>query len=302
MAKKLEKTNNEQQSILETPEESGMVLDDEVEEVEDFDLEDNMDEDGNIIDDIDDGDDLDEPGDEDDLPDDGEDDADIEDDEEEVSEDSIDSNESETEEQPVSTKKGKRKLTPADIKVINLKKENQKLLQKQQELERQLQEKAQAREAESLQEQYVAQGYDEDTAKNMAANELRIKQIEQRQAVLDFRDTNEEVFDRYPEAKKNVADIMQKSKASGLTAEQICIALYGQSRVNPREARASAAARGEPTRQVGTDRVSQASRSAGQQESITLTATQRREKQILERTFNKGQKMTNEEYLRYSKS
>ena len=293
MAKQLDTPNNEQQSILDEPVVTAEVLEDEIDDVDEFDLEDSMDEDGNIFED--DEEVIDEE-------------EDVDDSEEELDTDDEDLEESDEDEEPeeelpepTPKRKAKKKLSPADIKVINLKKEKQKLEQEKAELQRKLQEKNQAKETENLQAQFVAQGYDEDTAKNMAANEIRIKQIELRQAVLDFRDANEDTFDKYPEAKKNVADIMQKSKASGLTAEQICMALYGQAKVNPREERASRAARGEATRVTTEDSVSRASRTGTRQEEVSLTSAQRREKRILEQTFNNGKQMTNAEYLRYSR-
>ena len=293
MAKKLDKTNNEQQnnSFLETPVETPDKLDDEYELDDDIDLEGSMDEEGNILDFEDDEPGETEPEDEE-AEDSLDEDTDTDDDEVDLDEDEP--------EPPV--KKGKKKLTPAEIKVINLKKENQKLQQDKERLEQQMQDKRSAQEKEKLESDFVAQGYDEDTAKNMAANEVRIKQIEQRQAILDFRDNNEEVFDRYPEAKKNVADIMQKSTASGLTAEQICLALYGQGQAKPREERAARAVRGESTRETGTDVVSEASRFGNRPEGeSSLTAGQRKEKRMLERMFNNGDKMTDAEYLRHSK-
>lgn len=285
MAKNLENSADKKKTpFVEEPDESVDILAEEEEDDVSFDEE--FDEDGNII-----SDDLEEEPEED-----QEQDEEADSEEEEIDE----SAQEEQKKEPKPTVKAKQK-SPAESKIVNLKKENQRLAKEKADLEKKLQEKQSSDQLASLKTDYLSKGYDEDTASKYASDDLRIAQIEARQAALDFREQNEEVFAKYPQAKANAMDIMRKSQASGMTAEQICRGLYGKPEAPLHEQRAREAAKGNSTRTV-KDTPDTASASRGS-ESVNynegLTSAERQEKKIFERRFNQGKELTVAEYKKY---
>lgn len=287
--KKLDNGNLEAQEPADEIVEDGMLLDEDIEsDVDEFDT-DNED----LFSDIFADDDEDEE--DSDSPEEEEEDADEEEPDEEP-----DDEEDESEEPPEPPKK-KHKKTPAEIKLVNLIKENKRLQKEKQEIERKAQEKQQEQQTESLTAEYLSQGYDEDTAKKMARDDLRFNQLEERQAVLDFREENADVFSVYPEARTNAADIMRRANAANLTAEQICFALYGEP-VNAKDQRAIQSAQGLPARKVdSTSKLSRASRQATIDSSESLSVRDKKFKRYLEKNFNDGKEMTVKEFLKYKK-
>ncbi len=250
-----------------------------------------FDDDGNIIDNGFDAEDDDpdiEPNDDENM-------GDVPDD---FDEDEPEEDQDEEEDEEPKPKSKKRKLSPADIKVIELKKERQRWLQEKQELEAKVNQKNQQQEEEDAVSKYIAQGEDEESARKLAATDLRFKSLEQRQERLDFREANEEVFVKYPNAKQEVDRIMRAVKASGMTAEQVCRGLYGGSSTPDRDLRARASANGEYSRDVNPNagRLSNAQRTATAVESAGLTAEERRHKTRLERIFNGGKRMSDKEF------
>jgi len=286
MAKNLDNSADKKKNpIFDEPEESPDILDGEEEDVN-FPLD--FDDEGAVF--SDDEEDEEEP------------DEDQEEDEEEDSEEEeIDESaqEEEQEEKPVVKTKQK---SPAESKIVNLKKENQRLAKEKADLQKQLQDKQSASKLETLKTSYVEQGYDAETAAKYAKDDLRISQIEARQAALDFREQNEEVFARYPLAKANAQDIMQKATASGMTAEQICRGLYGKPELPAHEQRAREAAKGNSTRTVkDTPDTASASRNSGSlNRNDVLSPAEVKEKRALERMFNKGAELTVAEYKKYT--
>lgn len=198
----------------------------------------------------------------------------------------------------VSAKKPNKKLTNAEIKVINQKKELQRLTTENKRLEDQLQAKQTKDKTEDLKSQFVEQGFDEDTATTMAASELRILKLEERTAVAEFKEENASLFNKYPDAKGNAVDIMKKSKSSGLSPEQVCIALYSKQRI-PSEERAATAAKGLPTREVDT-KTTTSSRNS-ESDGAALTQAQMKDKKTMERMFNDGQEIPIKEYIEHLK-
>lgn len=193
--------------------------------------------------------------------------------------------------------KPKHKLTPAEIAIIELKKADKQKDKRILDLEARLAEQAQAKVAESGIAKYIEQGNDEETAKRLYKEDQRSSVLEERVELLDFREENAEVFAKYPQAKANAKEIMQvvKQGKGFVTAEQICIGLYGSGKPD-REARAIAAAKGESTREVdATGRtVSKADRAGNQPKSTVLTASESTEKKRFERIM--GRPVTAEEY------
>lgn len=283
MAKNLEKKLPKSEDAIETPTQSAIELDDGIMELDD-ELE--LDDDGNFIS----GSLDDEAEPETEEPEDGE-DADEPDGEEgqEEEPETAEPDEEEPEEpeqQPKATTK--RKLSPAEKKLVELKRENKRLKEAQRQ-------KQETKQAEDLVKSYVDQGYDEDTAKRYAREDMRSSRLEQEIELLRFEKANARVFDIYPDAAENSEDIMRRAKAADMTAEQVCRALYGEA-IPAYEQRALKAARGESVRETTrttSDRVAVPAKEAA------YTARERAFKRELERRFNGGKPLTAEEFARY---
>lgn len=241
----------------------------------DFINEDEFDEDGNLIDKTED-----EPQEE----------PDGEPDDESVEED--------TEELPFAEPvESKKKLSSIEIKLINLKKENQRLAN---ELKLKSADDSKvnlANELKTLEETFVKEGYDEDTAKRMSANEIRMKQLEEKTAKYDFMEQNEDVFKRYPNAKTDIVKIMNNAKLTGMTPEQICRGLYIDE-TPLHEQKAIKAVKGEIT---DTDRKPNLNTARSSSSNENLNPSEIREKAKLERMFNNGEPLTVADYRKYKK-
>ncbi len=188
------------------------------------------------------------------------------------------------------------KPTKAEMKIINLKKANAELIKKQAELQKQLEEQSTNKEQAKLVDKYVSDGYDEDTAKEMASNKIELMEMKKKLETLTFKEENEELFSKYPEAKKNLALIMNNSRLTGMTAEQICKGLYGNA-IPANEARAMASAKGQSTRTTNPNtNVARVATGTNSNDKSSLTQEQLNYKRRLEQTF--GRKIDTEEFLK----
>lgn len=186
------------------------------------------------------------------------------------------------------------KLSKEEMKIIAQKKEIKKLQKERDELRKKEQQKVLAKEKEQLKQKFISEDYDEDVAEKMANDELRIRQLEERQALLDFRDENETLFDKYPQAKVNAMKIMQSITATGMTAEQICRGLYGAPKpANDMEQRALDSA-------IDTEDTTPKKNPIVQQtESLSLSNKQLAYKRRLEREFLNNEKMSNQDFQKF---
>lgn len=214
-----------------------------------------------------------------------EDEEDIEEDSEAEEEDIEDEEDESEPVKQVESAKAKKKLSPAEVKLVALKKENQ-------ELKRKMREKQERKEAESLAEKYVNQGYDEDTAKRYATQDLETSKLKQEIELLRFERENAQVFERYPQAVENTQEIFEKSKASGLTVEQVCRALYTRE-MPDYEKKALKAARGESVRTVKEKTGGATQTVVDARES--LTREDRAYIRAVEKAINKGKPLSKEE-------
>lgn len=287
MAKNLENSADKKKtSFVEEPEESVDILDGE--EDEDVTIPLDFDEEGALF--------------SDDEEDEEETDEEQEEDEEQDSEEEeIDESAQEEEQVQKPVVKTKQK-SPAESKIVRLKKESQLKDKAIADLQKKLQDKENSSQLDTLKTDYLTKGYDEDTAAKYAKDDLRIAQIEARQAALDFREQNEEVFARYPQAKANALDIMQRATAARMSAEEICRGLYGKPELPLHEQRAREAAKGNSTRTTReTPDTASASRvSTSLNKNDTLSPDEIKEKRTIERIFNKGQELSVADYKRYT--
>ena len=277
MNENLENTTVDEDDLLEVVPETGLTLDEELLALGNDDIDTEFDEDGNLIDNTDEG-------------------------AETVTEDAQGTEETtEDIDTTETTAETGKKLSPAELKIIALKKEKQALEQQLKE-KKETETKAQAdADRETILNRFIEQGWEPDTAKVMTETELRIKSLEMKEAIMDFREANTEVFTAYPQAKADIATIMKKARLTGMTAEQICRGLYATT-IPDNEKRALDAINGKSTREVkDTTNVSSAIRGNNTIDSVGLTPSELREKRILEQRFNGGNKLTDKEYRQYAK-
>ena len=218
----------------------------------------------------------------------------------EVDEDSEEESDDEPEdEEEVPANKQKKPLPKAEAKLVALKRENQRLQQQLREKELADQKQHEAKQQSDLVTKYQSQGYDEDTATNMAERDIRINRIEDRQAVMDFREENFDVLRKYPLAKTEATKIMANCKATGLSVEQMCLAMYGTAEpASDRRAREAAMGITSESKSAKDFSVSAATRTVGNNQSVTnLTRKDQENKRYLETTFRDGKPMSNKEYI-----
>lgn len=205
-----------------------------------------------------------------------------------------------TPDEPVPAKteqpKANKQLSPEAIKIINLKKELAESQRAQRELLDGQKKQQQEKDIAARQAKLEEQGYDPDTAKNMSVTEIRIAQLEERTAKFDFMEENAEVFAKFPQAKANVLTIMNNTKLTGMTAEQVCKGLYGTADVPAYEKRAMDSIKGNIPSTQSKPNLNNARTATA---TDGLSAKELAEKAFLERTFK--EKLTVEEYLKYRK-
>lgn len=187
------------------------------------------------------------------------------------------------------------KLSPAELKIVNQKKEMQKMKQQMAEMQAKIDEKTSAKEAEELQKKFLDEGWDEATSKTLSATEIRMKVLEQKIEASEFERSNRGILNKYPQAEDNIQTIMKNAKLTGMTVEQICTGLYGTTKQLPDyEQRVLDGAMGKPTREI-PDKTSTAKRSS-ETTASTLSREDQKYKRTLESMFNGGKPLTNEEF------
>lgn len=188
-------------------------------------------------------------------------------------------------------------LSKEEKAILALKKElklaKQLLKEKADESERVASEQRKANVIQS----YKDKGYDEETAVLYANNELKMKVLEEKLAVTEFKEENAEVLAKYPEAKSDLKWLMDAVEKTGLSAEQLCRGKYGDS-MNKSDRRADDAMRGRIDDSI-EDVASSAIRSANRQVEQSLTESDRRNKAQLEKLS--GVKISPKDYLNYYK-
>jgi hypothetical protein len=198
----------------------------------------------------------------------------------------------------------KPKQETAKAPVPRIKKENQslkdrawKLQQENAELKKQLEAKKQADSEDELAKKYLDDGYDEKEAKAKAKSDVKQSTIEQQLEMLMFEKRNRRVLEQYPESDNDLERIMVASKASGMTVEQVCRGLYGDTQDIESERRAVKGI-------IGTDdakqnaSVAKSMRSAIPPKKSSLTQDQLRAKRLLEKSVNKGKPISDEDFLK----
>jgi hypothetical protein len=209
--------------------------------------------------------------------------------------------EAEEESDPVKKKDStSRKISSAEIKIIELKKEKQKLIKEKQDLQKALTSRQEKKAEESAISDLISKGFDEETAKQTVQTNSRFKQIEQDNAILKFMIVNDKTFMKYPEAKEH-AELIKKQVDLGLmTADQVCKVMFGGNG-SQTESRARDAARGYATRDVDENgnRISNVNRASVGSKSGKLTESEEKDRLKMEKLFK--QKVSVEDYIKYTK-
>ena len=216
---------------------------------------------------------------------------------EETVTDEIDSDDEEAEE-PAQVEQPKPK-SKEQRKIQALKNEAKRLQTEKAELQRKLEEKSQNDNETALAKKYTDEGYDEREAKSKAKADVRQESIEKQLELLMFEKKNRRILDIYPDADADLDRIMLASKSSGMTVEQVCRGLYGDSKDLESERRMAKAITGTSTgdsKQNTT--VSKSLRTAEPPKKSSLTQDQLRAKRILEKTVNRGKPIPDDEFLR----
>lgn len=226
---------------------------------------------------------------------------DLDDDEQETAEetvaDEVDSDDEEADEPE--TPAPQKPKSKEQRKIQALKNEAKKLQTEKAELQKKLEEKMQLDSETQLAKKYAEEGYDEKEAKQKAKADVRQETIEKQLELLTFERKNRRVLEMYPDSENDIDRIMTASKASGMTVEQVCRGLYGDSKEFEKERRMAKAITG-----TGSDSTSQnttvnkALRTAEPPKKSTLTQNQLQAKRMLEKMVNKGKTMSDEDFLR----
>lgn len=183
----------------------------------------------------------------------------------------------------------KKTLTKEQAAIVRLKKEHKEL---KKQLEAQ-QEKQAAnliqKKTEDGAKKYLDLGYDEETSKHFAENDLLIARTTKKLATLEFKADNAELLKKYPSANTDMDKIMNVMEATGFTAEQVCRAMYPIAEVNPVKARATAAVTGKLSgNETSGNAVSRAMLSEKEVKTSALTAADRTKKKQFEANFGFG--------------
>lgn len=146
---------------------------------------------------------------------------------------------------------------------------------------------------DELLEQFKSKGYDEDTAEIYATNEVRLNELQSKLELQEFKENNLAVINKYPKAMNDIKWLMDASKSTGMTVEEICRGRYGND-VLTKEQRNKDAVMNEQDSSVNTS-VSAALKNASSPSDTTLNSKDEKQKEFFENLF--GEKLSVKEYL-----
>lgn len=191
----------------------------------------------------------------------------------------------------------KKPSNKEQAKIVELKRELKEERERRVKAEAVSQATAHAEALENLVSKYTGEGYDEDTAKRYATQDIKMQQIERQLAISNFKAENAELFGMYPEAKQDVDKILRTMDTTGWTAKQVCRGLYEEVS-NPVKDRAKKAVSGTLERKPANNSVSNATRTSGSTSAIALTQAQKTAKKNFERMFPNLGELSAKDYLK----
>lgn len=183
--------------------------------------------------------------------------------------------------------KAKSNKSPAELKIVALKEENKRLKSEMATLKQ----GKQSNEQDALVDKYKKMGYDDDTARINAENEIQFSEIKNQLALQNFKEANHTVLNLYPKAKDNLAWLMNASKASGMSVDEICRGKWGNDPTTLEQRNKMSVT---SVHDGGADGVGKAQRTATQQGSLELSADDAKRKAFYERLVGP---LTVEEYF-----
>ena len=208
--------------------------------------------------------------------------------------DSDDSEEDDEDEEPRSKSRPKQ-TSKQEKAIVALKREQKRLREENQRMQRQLAKRKSKNEADNLVKQYVSEGQDEETAKRMAQQELMFRKQQERLDILEFKDSNADVLAQYPGALRDAAKIKKLVEVGDISVEQACRGLYGTHKRPDYEDRARSRIGADDD--YDDDSISRASRGSRQPTKTGLTALQKRQKAFIEKRFLDGEKMSDKDFM-----
>jgi sulfur relay (sulfurtransferase) DsrC/TusE family protein len=176
-----------------------------------------------------------------------------------------------------------------------MKKDLQRVQQEKRELEERISKIDSEKRKSEIVKKYVMDGVDEEVAEKYAAQEIRNDMIEEKLEIIDFRESNYDLLQKYPQARQDVKTIIKNAKLTGMTAEQICKGMYADAETPSYQQR---------IRQQMTDKTSDstnqtsteaAARASIPKQSGVTSASDRQMKARIERMFNGGKPLTEDE-------
>lgn len=187
--------------------------------------------------------------------------------------------------------KGSRQLTKEEQKIVALKKELQEQKKLMAEIQQERKQSDLANQKATIASGYKSKGYDDETAEMYAENEFKLKSLEEKLSLQEFKDDNYEVLSMYPQARKDLKWAMEAQKSTGLTVEQLLRGKYGDALPeDERRARDSYNSGSDYSESI----VSNAVRSATRPTQSNLTTRELQQKSQLEDMI--GAKMTIKEF------
>jgi hypothetical protein len=202
-----------------------------------------------------------------------------------------------TEEEPVQKDEPQKKpKTREEKENIALKNKALRASERIAELEKELAETQKAKKVEDeLAEQYIEEGHDEKEARKRAKNDIELENMRKQLAVLTFKEQNRLVLAKYPQADADLEKIMRLVKTGDATVEEICRGKYGNK--PEREVRAIKALT-DDSGQEQNNSVSKSIRTAQAPTRTKLTDGQLAAKRYIEKTYNNGKPITEEDFLK----
>jgi hypothetical protein len=147
---------------------------------------------------------------------------------------------------------------------------------------------------EKIATRYKEKGYDEESASLMAERDYSLEVVQKKLAKIEFLSENKQVLEEYPEAVSNIETVMKNMKATGMSAEQICHAMFRVGNETPDRKRAIDAVTGRLPSKSADNANAGASRAERSEKSIVLSAAEMQNKATLEKIA--GKKISNERF------
>jgi hypothetical protein len=147
---------------------------------------------------------------------------------------------------------------------------------------------------QAIANRYKDKGYDDEKASLMAERDYSLEVVQKKLAKIEFLSENQKVLEEFPEAASNIDKVMKNMKATGMSAEQICHAMFRVGNETPDRKRAIDAVTGRLPSKSADNANAGASRAERSEKSIVLSAAEMQNKATLEKIA--GKKISNERF------